>query len=193
MKFLVISDTHDNLDVVKKVVNLSKEYDFLIHCGDYVSPFTIRKLVNCGKIYGVWGNNEGDKITIYKLISGTEFSIEFQPREIELMEKPCLLIHGWGNVEKTRKMVYSIAKGGDWKIVFYGHTHIPELVLIKDGSINVLIRGLECVGKTYEFNLEEFDTLILNPGESSGWLYGTRTAAEMYLDEGKIKVVFLKL
>ena len=38
----IMSDSHDNLDAIKKVVKLfnSKDLDIVIHAGDLISPFT---------------------------------------------------------------------------------------------------------------------------------------------------------
>ncbi len=38
----ILSDSHDNLDAIKKAVNLlnKKKVDLVIHAGDLISPFT---------------------------------------------------------------------------------------------------------------------------------------------------------
>ena len=48
MKIGVISDTHDHLENISKAVTVfnNKNVDVLIHCGDYVSPFTFNVFDN---------------------------------------------------------------------------------------------------------------------------------------------------
>ena len=43
-----MSDTHDHMDNISKAVKIFNErnIDVLIHCGDYVSPFTFRAFDN---------------------------------------------------------------------------------------------------------------------------------------------------
>jgi len=40
--WMVISDTHDNMENTKKAIELAKSnnVDTIFHCGDIVSPFT---------------------------------------------------------------------------------------------------------------------------------------------------------
>jgi putative phosphoesterase len=59
----IISDTHDNLPMIEKVIKrLNKENVALVlHAGDYVSPFVIPKFKALNaKLIGVLGNNDGD-------------------------------------------------------------------------------------------------------------------------------------
>jgi len=43
MKIGILSDTHDRLDTIEKVFHifLDEKVEQIIHCGDWVSPFTI--------------------------------------------------------------------------------------------------------------------------------------------------------
>lgn len=40
----IISDTHDNQDKTRKAIELfnSKGVEYVIHAGDYISPFTLK-------------------------------------------------------------------------------------------------------------------------------------------------------
>jgi len=63
----IMSDTHDNVPLTKKAIDLfnSKKVEFVIHAGDYTSPFTLKlfKELRC-KYAGVFGNNDGDKLLL---------------------------------------------------------------------------------------------------------------------------------
>ena len=63
----IISDTHDNLAGLQKAIQIFKErkIEMLIHCGDWVSPFTLeffdREMKDLNvPIKSVVGNNPGD-------------------------------------------------------------------------------------------------------------------------------------
>ncbi len=67
MKFLAISDTHDNIYAIRDLIeDVKKErVDFIVHAGDVISPFAIRELGGleriAEKIYIAFGNNDGDR------------------------------------------------------------------------------------------------------------------------------------
>ena len=44
MKWLICSDTHDNLAHVEAMLDAERDADLLLHCGDIVSPFTLNYL-----------------------------------------------------------------------------------------------------------------------------------------------------
>ncbi|PKL61851.1 MAG: metallophosphoesterase, partial [Methanomicrobiales archaeon HGW-Methanomicrobiales-2] len=63
MRIGILSDTHDNLQMVDAAVRqLNREQvDLTLHAGDYVSPFVIPRLANLqSPMIGVLGNNDGD-------------------------------------------------------------------------------------------------------------------------------------
>jgi len=49
-------------------------------------------------------------------------------------------------------IIDALAKSGCYDLVIYGHTHTPDIRTVNN-------------------------TLIINPGEASGWLYGKPTVA----------------
>ncbi len=157
MHIIVISDTHDNLAMIDRSSSLIFKLDpeMIIHLGDYVSPFTLRKILDLGiKFLGVFGNNDGDKLLL-KFTLGGRGELHEPPYELSIDGLKFLLIHGFGSRELTNKLVNSIASGGEYDLLLYGHTHIPRL---------------EKVG----------NTVILNPGTLSGYLSELPTLA--YID-----------
>ena len=63
----ILSDTHDHLDRTRAAVALfnSAGADLVVHCGDYVSQFTVRELSGLdAKLVGVFGNNDGDRAAL---------------------------------------------------------------------------------------------------------------------------------
>jgi len=118
MKIAVISDTHDNLTNVEKAFKKINEekIEFVFHLGDYVAPFTIRKIrdLYSGKLVGVFGNNDGDKVLLSKIFEIYNWEIYEQPKFFEIYQKKFLLFHSLFDFEKINF---------DVDYVLFGHTH----------------------------------------------------------------------
>ena len=72
MKIGVISDTHDNIPLIKRAVGLFNRngVGHILHAGDFVAPFSILPFNALKSPFtGVFGNNDGEKKGL------TEFSI----------------------------------------------------------------------------------------------------------------------
>jgi putative phosphoesterase len=61
-------------------------------------------------------------------------------------------------------IIDALAESGHYDLVIYGHTHEPEIRKVKD-------------------------TLIINPGETCGWLYGKTTVAVADLSEMTAEII----
>ncbi len=167
MKIALVSDTHDNLPAIEEIINRLKELkiETVVHLGDFIAPFSLQKFSGF-KLYGVFGNNDGEKILLKKIANDKGFLIEEAPFEFEMERKKFVIIHGVGSVEKTKDWAYSLAKSGNYDYVFYGHTHRIDM---------------KKIGKT----------LVVNPGEACGYLTGRRTFAVLDVDTGDINVIEL--
>jgi uncharacterized protein len=64
-------------------------------------------------------------------------------------------------------IVDALAASGHYDLVIYGHTHEAEIRKVRD-------------------------TLLINPGEASGWLYGKTTVAVADLTEMKAEIINLQ-
>jgi len=141
----IISDTHDNLPVIRMAVEVFNErkVGHVIHAGDFTSPFTFRALKHLACDFtGIYGNNDGERVLLQKLSHARIFT---QPYILELANRKIVIMH-------EHQVVDALADSGHFDLVIYGHTHEPD----------IRKRG---------------NTLIVNPGELSGWLHGTSTIA----------------
>ena len=165
MQVAVVSDSHDNMSAVEEAIKIIKERKIRVvfHLGDIISPFVLRKFSGF-EYYGVFGNNDGEKLLLKKIADEEKMKLEEQPHILEYEGKRILLYHGSGSVKKTKKIVENFAKSGEYEFVLYGHTHIMELKKIE-----------RCV--------------ILNPGELCGYLTGKRSFAILDLESGKAEFV----
>jgi putative phosphoesterase len=61
MQVGIVSDTHDNLDVVQAAVDrFAGTVDAVVHCGDFVAPFSAQPFDDEFDFYAVRGNNDGE-------------------------------------------------------------------------------------------------------------------------------------
>ena len=137
MKIGVLSDTHDQYENIRKAVTVLKKerVELVVHCGDWVSPFTLAfyKDLAC-PIKGVFGNNDGDRFLHPIRAKDFGLTIEFEERvlTLEVDNRKIFVYHGdYGEVTDA------LVSSGKYDAVFHGHTHI---------SVNQL------VGKTLSLN-----------------------------------------
>ena len=154
----IMADTHDNLTMTKKAVELfnDRKVDYMIHAGDFTSPFTLKLFSELKCRYaGVFGNNDGDKLLLQERSEG---SIKNQPLMLTLDNKKIVVVH-------EHHTVNALADSGHFDVVVYGHTHEP---LVKRNA-----------------------SLLINPGEVCGWLYGKPTAAILDLNKMDAEIIGL--
>ena len=159
MKIGLIADTHDNVPMVKKAVEVfhEKAVDVVLHAGDYVAPFAVKPFLtlNCDFL-GVWGNNDGDKIALDRMAQG---KIVSSPSIETYGKKRILLGHYFEELE-------ALISSQEFFLIVYGHTHQAEI-------------------------RNEGRTLVVNPGECGGWLYGKSTIALADLENRTAEIVEL--
>ncbi|UCE27257.1 MAG: metallophosphoesterase [Candidatus Coatesbacteria bacterium] len=117
-RFAIIADTHDNLPLIRAAVAVANERgtDYLLHCGDFVSPFTARAFKGLkARFMGVFGNNDGDRpmlLKVYKEIG----PIHSYPHREKIEELSILITHNPDIAEDAATM-------GGYDLVAYGHDH----------------------------------------------------------------------
>lgn len=123
MRALIISDTHRDNSAFLKLIEKVGKLDMLIHCGDVSgSEYLYKEAVEC-PVKIVSGNND----FYTELKSEEEFDIE---------NYHVLLTHGHlkgVSYGTERLMNYANSLGAD--IVFYGHTHVPNVEYDEDLNV----------------------------------------------------------
>lgn len=122
MKIAVLSDSHDNEEALKKVVDLLKKekIKIILHAGDLCSAFLV-SYFSSFDFYLVQGNNDdslqelNQALLFYKL---RECKIVY---EIEVFEKKICLMHG-DNVPLFRQKLSE----NKFDYLVKGHTHFCE-------------------------------------------------------------------
>ncbi|OHE60794.1 MAG: hypothetical protein A2Z47_08110 [Thermodesulfovibrio sp. RBG_19FT_COMBO_42_12] len=136
----IIADTHDNLIPTGKAIELfnSRKVEYVIHAGDYTSPFTLKlfKELNC-KYAGIFGNNDGDKLL---LLERSEGNIHNQPYIFTLNNKKIIVMH-------EHHIIDALADSGHFDLVIYGHTHKPDIrkvrntLIVNPGEVGTWLYG----------------------------------------------------
>ncbi len=168
----VMSDSHDNMHNVEKALKAFREMSVkvVVHLGDIISPFIVRRMAELKyeglTIIAIYGNNDGDRVLLNKMFTSAGWRILDSPAVEVINGRKLLMMHGHGGVEYSRELAYSLARGMDVDAVLYGHTHH------RDGRV---ING----------------KVVLNPGETYGYLTGSATVATLDLDEMKPEFIEL--
>ncbi len=158
----VVSDTHNNLQNVRRLVEIfnQKDVELVIHTGDISQPKTIDCLssLNC-PLVGVFGNNDIDEIDLKESIIKHGYSFQSPPL-IKLIEgKKVAVFHEPDYIEDF------LDKNLDIDLVLHGHTH---------RYFNKLVKGVK----------------VFNPGESAGMMKGKNAIGIVELPSLIIERVF---
>ncbi len=164
MKLGVMADSHDNVPMVRRAVELfnRREVDLVIHAGDFIAPFAVAPLaeLRC-RVVAVFGNNDGERVVLAKKFEAIG---EVHPNlaETEIGGRKIATMH-------YPELAVPIAASGLYDLVVYGHTH------------EIDVRKVDSKG----------ETVVLNPGEVGGWLSGRSTVAIVELGSMEVEIVDL--
>jgi len=114
----ILSDSHDNLPVIRQAVQRLKAEgaETLIHAGDFIAPFSVKALVEFpGEVIAVFGNNDGERDGIRKALP----SVSDPPRVEMLDGRTFVIVH---DVAQATENVLETAD-----VLIYGHSHEPVI------------------------------------------------------------------
>jgi uncharacterized protein len=122
----VLSDIHDNLDNLKKAIDIFKSHgaEEVIFCGDFCSPIPARFLSSNfpGQVHCVFGNGDGDRFAIKEFaVSGSSnLVLHGEYAEVEI---------GSRKIAATHFPFYAraLAEKNTYDAVFYGHSHVSRV------------------------------------------------------------------
>ena len=122
MRIAVLSDIHDNIWNLEKVLDQLKGEEVLLCCGDLCAPFSLKQIQDGfpGPVHVVLGNNDGDPLLLAQIASQREEVHLYQPLvELELDGRKIAVAH-YPRIGQT------LAASGQYDVVFSGHTHRPQ-------------------------------------------------------------------
>ncbi len=165
----ICSDSHDSLEALQAAITAFREREITtaFHLGDFMAPFMLKEMADAGEIqwYGVWGNNDGDKLMGYQVSRHGKVDVATGDfRELELAGKKIFLTH-YPEIGRIA------ALSGKYDAVFHGHTHqlYQEVVTLADGR----------------------EVLLANPGELYGKRTGKTTCMVWDTESNEVEVITL--
>ena len=135
MQVGIVSDTHDNQDVIDAAVDLfDGEVDAVVHCGDIIAPFSVSKFDAGFDFYAVRGNNDGewalqDAVRNFGAYLG-------EMGELSLGGAHVAVYHG-----TSTPIVDALVECGSYDYVFHGHTH-TRAHETRDGTVRINPGGI---------------------------------------------------
>jgi len=158
----VVSDTHNNIKNIEKIINIfnKENADIVVHTGD-ISKATTLKLfssLNC-PLVGVFGNNDRIEEGLETVCSKHNFKFQEPPLVLNIKNKKILILHEPDLIEDC------LNKEADIDLILHGHTH-----RYREEYIN--------------------ETLLFNPGESAGILPGRNAVGIINLKNLTVDRVF---
>lgn len=136
MKIGVVSDSHDRLPALERVLQLFawERVEAVLHAGDFVAPFAAKLLAADrvhAPVYCVYGNNDGERDGLKAILP----QVQDGPLRLELGGRTIVMHHALDWLKPAQK------RGAD--VIITGHTH--EVVVDRKGDKLVLNPG-ECCG-----------------------------------------------
>jgi hypothetical protein len=124
----------------------------LLHCGDLCSPFVLKQLIQgvAGKpIHIVWGNNDGDQLTLTRIAGQAEnVHLHGHVAALQIDNLRVGMVH---YPESARRL----AEGGGYDLVCYGHDHTARLEHIGEAT---LLNPGEVMGLYGKRSIAVYDT-----------------------------------
>ena len=122
MRLVIISDTHDNLAWLDRVLDwlTSQHFDGVLHCGDVQSVETLRHLCqNC--TVPVWVAYDPSSDILDALV----FHREPWPANLKAVHERIEIAEAGLAATHRSDIAEHLAATGAYHYVCYGHTHIP--------------------------------------------------------------------
>ena len=140
----VVSDTHNNIKNIKKIIRLfnGEQVDLVIHTGDISKAETLRNFSKLdAPLIGVFGNNDRIEEGLKEVCEEYNFKFQEPPLSLTLENKKIAVFHEPDVIKDY------IKEHQDIDLILHGHTHRYKE---------------ETIDKTVHFN----------PGESAGSMEG---------------------
>jgi putative phosphoesterase len=159
MRIGVVSDTHDNMTNVARIVDLFNRarVERIVHTGDITKAKTLEVLARLhAPIHGVYGNNDLERESLER--AAERFGLHFvdPPLRLQWAERSIVVVH---DITEHRE---STLHGGD--VLLHGHDHFYRFER-RNGT--VLFNPGECAGHMQGYNavgvldLEALDSELL--------------------------------
>ena len=150
----IVSDTHDDLDAVEAAVTFFERdgVDAVVHCGDFVAPFSATPFDAGFEFYAVRGNNDGEW-NLQSVVDGFGTYLG-EAGALSLDGRDIAVYHGTSDV-----LVDGLVDAGTYDYVLHGHTHAHGIeerggtVRINPGGLPIPVEGADDVFRVATIDL----------------------------------------
>ena len=142
MRIGVVSDTHNNVANVRRIVALFNQASVcrVVHTGDITKAQTLDLFADLSApLYGVFGNNDVERESLERSASAHGFTFEDPPLRLDWHDRRIVVVHDPRDLE--------VLSGDACDLALHGHTHFHRCE-------------------------RENERLIFNPGECAGHMKG---------------------
>ena len=122
MRLGVVSDTHDRVSNVERIVDrfLDEGVDAVVHTGDFTSPSTLQRFARLQvPLYGVLGNNDHDRDGLVSTAAALGMELAETTLELDIAGRSVFVVHDPEEVD----LGGLCAGAGPPDLVLHGHTH----------------------------------------------------------------------
>ena len=145
MKIGIVSDTHNNIRNVNRIVELFNEagVDRVIHTGDITQAKTLDVFAHLTMpMYGVYGNNdEGERGSLEAAVATHGFIFQDPPFVLEWHQRSIMVVHD--------PLEFNGHLNGAQDLALHGHTHLYRY---ERSAGQVIFNPGECAGHMNGFN-----------------------------------------
>ena len=116
MKIALMSDSHDNLNALKRAVEFcnQQKVEAVLHAGDLIAPFVNRVLKELkAPLTIVFGNNDGEKNGLRQVFQNRIFE---PPHVVTLSNRRVLMLH-------DPILMHDLEQSSHYDLILYGHLH----------------------------------------------------------------------
>ena len=159
MRIGVVSDTHDRLPNVERIVELfnAAGVERVVHTGDITKAPTLEILGRLhAPVVGVYGNNDVERDALAQAAEENGIRLSDPPLELTLCERRITVVHD------PRELPTVVA--GERDVALHGHTHL-RVEERREG------------------------TLIFNPGECAGMMRGHNRIGVLHLETLEVETL----
>jgi uncharacterized protein len=145
MKIGTISDTHDDIENVRRAIDIfnKEQVQYVIHAGDYVFPGIVMEFKNLNaRLIGVLGNNDGERGKLLKAFLEVGGELKGELGELHVNDLKIGVYHG-----TSAEIKAMLIESGRYNTIVCGHTHKKEPADASMGNYS-----------------NDTSTLVLNPG-----------------------------